>query len=298
MSDPAIERIIAKIVSVYARWGKGTSIQQMRDDWDTLFRQRAAPMDLAIFNAGGTQAAWIAMPGSKDDHILIYLHGGGFRLGSITSHLDLMQRLSTSAQARVLAVDYRLAPEHRFPAPVEDAFAAYRWLLGQGIPASSIALAGDSAGGGLAISTMLAARAADLPLPCAAVVMSAWTDMEASGASYETRATADPMHNRAMIKAMAKGYLGTADPRDPLASPLYGDLSGLPPLLIQCGDRETGLDDSKQLHDKAHAAGVASKLEIYDGMIHVFQMFAAELPQAETALESAGTFLLQAFNRQ
>ena len=125
--------------------------------------------------------------------------------------------------------------------------------------------------------------------------MSAWTDMEATGASYATRAKTDPIHNRTMIRAMAKGYLGTANARDPLASPLYGDLAGLPPLLIQCGDRETGLDDSKQLFEKARAAGIAAELEIYDDMIHVFQMFAADLPQGRTALMSAGVFLRRAF---
>ena len=288
----AIEEVIAEIQGVYAKWGKDTSLAQMNLDWDALFRHRAQPMTLETFDAGGVPAAWIDMPEARADRVLMFLHGGGFRLGSIVSHLDLMQRLSVQAKARVLAVSYRKLPEHCFPAPVEDAVAAYTWLLAQGVAAEGIALAGDSAGGGLAMSAMLAARQAGLALPCAAVVMSPWTDMEASGTSFLTRAAADPMHSRQMILALAKSYLGPhGDARNPLASPMHGDLRGLPPLLIQCGGRETVLDDSSVLAERARAAGVDVDLEIYEPMIHVFQMFAAELAEARTALASAGQFL-------
>jgi epsilon-lactone hydrolase len=290
----AIDDVIAKIQGVYAKWGKDTSLARMNLDWDDLFRHRAQPMTIEMFDAGGVPAAWIDMPEARTDRVLLYLHGGGFRLGSITSHLDLMQRLSSGANARVLFVAYRKLPEHRFPAPLKDTVAAYRWLLSQGFTAERIAFVGDSAGGGLAIGTMLAARQGRLPLPCGAVLMSPWVDMEASGAAYETRAAVDPMHSRKMILALAKSYLGPdGDPRDPLASPIHGDLHGLPPLLIQCGGRETVLDDSTALAARARAAGVDADLEIYEPMIHVFQMFAAELCDARTALASAGRFLDQ-----
>ena len=297
MSGAAIDGVIAEIRAVYGRWGRGTTVGRMRADWDELFRARAAPMEVRTFDAGGVSAAWIDPVGSAPERVIVYFHGGGFRLGSIASHLDLMQRLGSAAAARVLAVDYRLAPEHQFPAPVEDALAAYRWLLEQGVAPAHVAFAGDSAGGGLAVSAMFAARARSLELPCAAVLMSAWTDLAATGRSHETCAKLDPIHSQAMILAVAKGYLGPAgNPRDPLASPLYGDLHGLPPLLLQCGGRETVLDDSIMFAERARAAGVAVELEVHTEMIHVFQMFADELDDARQAISAAGAFLRRRFD--
>ena len=290
--DVPIEQVIAQIRAVYGKWGKGTSVAQMRRDWDDLYSARAASLPIEKIDAGGVPAEWISVPGARPDRSILYLHGGGFRLGSIDSHRDLMQRISGAAQARVLAVDYRLSPEHHFPAPVEDALTAYRWLLGLGLGASNVAFVGDSAGGGLALSTMFAARSHGLALPCAAVLMSVWTDLEASGRSYETRAALDPIHQRPMILAMAKGYLTAAgDPRNPLASPLYGNLRGLPPMLLQCGGRETVLEDTVMFAERAREAGVAVDVEIYEDMIHVFQMFADELEEARQAIASAGAFL-------
>ena len=214
-----------------------------------------------------------------------------FGLGSIESHRDLMQRLARAADARILAIDYRLSPEHPFPAAVEDALAAYRWLIARGVGASRIAIAGDSAGGGLALSCLAAARAAGLALPAAIYLMSPWTDLTASGASYVTRADRDPMHQRSMILRLAKSYLGAqGDAGDPLASPLFGDLRGLPPLLVQCGGREIIFDDSAALVERARAAGVDARLDVDEEMIHVFQLF-GELPEAARALARAGAFL-------
>lgn len=192
----------------------------------------------------------------------------------------------------MLAINYRLAPEYRFPAPIEDAIAAYGWMLDQGLKPENIAFAGDSAGGNLVLAAMLSLRERSRPLPAAGVLMSPWTDLAATGASYTSRADADPIHQRSMILALAKNYLGPdRDPCNPLASPLYADLAGLPPLLIQVGDRETVLDDSIMFADKARAAGVDVELQVWDGMIHVFQMFGAELAEARRAIDSIAGFL-------
>jgi len=292
MHEAPIDAVIAQIRAVYGRWGRTTPMETMRRDWDDLFRARAAPMTVRHVDAGGVPGEWISAFDEPPDRAILYLHGGGFRLGSIESHRDLLQRLSRVAQARVLAIDYRLCPEHRFPAPIEDALAAYRWMLGQGVPPARIAFAGDSAGAGLAVSAILAARTQGLALPGAIVLMSAWTDLEATGRSYETLAARDPIHQRPMILALAKGYLGkTGNARDPLASPILGDLRGMPPLLMQCGGRETLLDDTVVFAEKARAAGVAVEVQIFDDMIHVFQMFAAELSEARRAIVSAGDFI-------
>lgn len=294
--EDATREVIDKLHAVYGRWRRNTPVEEMRRDWDALFRPRATGPDPAFFNAGGVRAAWVDVPGAAADRIVLYLHGGGFRLGSTASHLDLMQRLAAAAGARVLALEYRLAPEHLFPAPLEDALAGYRWLLAKH-PGAGIVFAGDSAGGGLCVSAMLAARDAGIPLPRAALLMSAWTDLEAKGASYDTHAALDPLHQRPMILSIAQGYLGAGgDPRDPRASPLNGDLRGLPSMLVQCGERETVLDDSRNLAATARTAGVSVELEVYDGMIHVFQMFAAELASARSAIASAGRFLRHALD--
>lgn len=287
-----IDVVIDRIRKVYGSWGRATSVDQMRRDWDTLFWSDTVAAVSEKVSAHGVDAAWIAAEGSRRDTVLLYFHGGGFRVGSTRSHRDLIARLSRAARCRALAIDYRLAPEHRFPAPLHDAVAAYQWLLEQGVAPSRIAIAGDSAGGGLALSLLLVLREQAIPLPAAAAVLSAWTDLAATGKSYDSRAAADPIHQRGMIQATARAYLGdSTDPREPLASPLFADLSGLPPLLIQVGDRETVLDDSRNFAAKARAAGVPVELEVWDGMIHVFQQFASELPEARLAIDSIGRFL-------
>lgn len=284
--DLAIERIRA----VYRNWNRDTSVAQMRNDWDVAFGGTAAPVTCERVAASGVDGEWISPADAPDDKAILYFHGGGFRIGSVASHRDLIAQIALACGCRVLAINYRLAPEHRFPAALDDAIAAYGWMLGQGLKPGSIAFAGDSAGGNLALAAMLALRERGLSLPVSAALMSPWTDLAATGASYESRAEIDPIHQRPMILALAKNYLGgQGDPRDPLVSPLYADLAGLPPLLIQVGDRETVLDDSVMLADKARAAAVDVNLEVWDGMIHVFQMF--ELPEAHRAIASIAGFL-------
>lgn len=289
-----IDLVIERIRRVYSSWNRSTSVAQMRSDWDTAFGACTVPVSCARVSAGGVDGEWIAPGGAQQDKAILYFHGGGFRLGSVSSHRDLIARLADASGCRVLAINYRLAPEHRFPAPLEDAIAAYGWMLDHGLTPENIAFMGDSAGGNLVLAAMLRLRERGLPLPAAGVLMSPWTDLAATGASYVSRADADPIHQRPMILALAKNYLGEGgDPCHPLASPLYADLAGLPPLLIQVGDRETVLDDSVMFADKARAAGVDVELQVWDGMIHVFQMFAAELAEGRRAIGSIKQFLTE-----
>lgn len=294
----AVDQAVERVREVYRGWRRDTPVAQMRADWDRLFAAQPEGSLAEPVSAGGVESLWVSASAADPAHVLLYFHGGGYKLGSVRSHRELMARLSQAARCRVLGVGYRLAPEHHFPAPVRDALAAYQWLLAEGVPAANIAFAGDSAGGGLAAAALLAVRDRALPRPAAAVMLSAWTDLTASGASYTTRAASDPIHQRAMILAAARHYLGAqGDAEDPLASPLFGGLGGLPPLLLQVGDRETGLDDSTRFADKARAAGVAVRIEIYDHMIHVFQQFPDLLPEARQAIDSIGRFLSTVWTR-
>jgi epsilon-lactone hydrolase len=287
-----LDLVIERIRGVYRGWNRNTSVAQMRIDWDAAFQADIAPISRQRVSAGGVDGEWIAGSNAPRDKAILYFHGGGFRLGSVTSHRELVARISGACGCRVLAINYRLAPEYRFPAPLEDALAAYGGMLDQGLKPENIAFAGDSAGGNLVLTTMLGLRERGLPLPAAGVLMSPWTDLAATGESYVSRAAADPIHQRPMIAALAKDYLGEGgDPCDPRVSPLYADLADLPPLLIQVGDRETVLADSTMLADKARAAGVDVELQVWDGMIHVFQMFGAELPEAHDAIASIADFL-------
>jgi acetyl esterase/lipase len=292
MALEPVDLVIERVRKVYRSWNRATTVQQMRSDWDALFWSDAVSALCEPVRVGDVDASWIVTPGSHDDAVLMYFHGGGFQVGSTRSHRDLIARLSLATGCKALGVDYRLAPEHRFPAAVHDACGAYEWLLSRGVEPKRIVFAGDSAGGGIAVSAMLVLRDLGKPLPAATVLMSPWTDLTASGESYDTRAQQDPIHQRPMILAMAKSYLGdAADAREPIASPLFADLRGLPPMLIQVGDRETVLDDSRAFAQKAKAADVEVELEVWDNMIHVFQQFPLELSEARQAIESIGRFV-------
>ena len=236
-------------------------------------------------------AEWLRPPSAEAGRVVLYLHGGGYVIGSPRSHRHLAAAIAGAAGASALLLDYRLAPEHPFPAAVEDATAAYRWLLDQAIAPEHIVIAGDSAGGGLTVATVLALREARVPLPAGGVCISPWVDLTCSGASYATKAAADPIVRRAGVEEMARAYLGATPPRTPLASPLFADLRGLPPLLIHVGSDEVLLDDAVQLAERAKAAGVDATLEIYDRMIHVWHWFLPMLDEAQTAVEAIGRFV-------
>jgi acetyl esterase/lipase len=242
-------------------------------------------------DAGGIAGEWITAPGATDDQIIYWLHGGGYCIGSINTHRGLLARISAASGARVPAIDYRLAPEHPFPAAVEDAVAGYHWLLSTGVDPEQVVIGGDSAGGGLTVATLVALKDAGERLPAGAVCISPWTDMTLTGESLTSKAEADPMITTDGIARVRDAYVGTADPRAPLASPIYADLSGLPPLIIQVGENEVLLDDSSRLAERAEAAGVDVTLEVWPDMFHVWHFFAAMLPEGQQAIDRIGEWV-------
>jgi monoterpene epsilon-lactone hydrolase len=241
--------------------------------------------------AGGIPAEWVTTAESVEERVIYYLHGGGYVAGSINTHRELASRLARAAKARVLLIDYRLAPEHPFPTAVEDAVTGYHWLMSRGVKPARVTIAGESAGGGLSVATLVALRDALEPLPAAAVTVSPWADMEALGKSMVSRAAADPLLQRDMLLEMARNYLGNADPRTPLASPIHADLAGLPPLLIQVGTAEVLYDDARRLAERAESAGVEVVLEPWEDMIHMWPAFAAMLPEGQQAIDRIGEFV-------
>ncbi len=293
MSSAQLDKVIADVVATFGAWGPQTTLPEMRKGWDDLFADAKLTVGATTekVDAGGVKGEWISAPGAAPDRAILYFHGGGYVLGSIHSHRDMCERLSRAAQARVLALDYRLAPEHPFPAAVDDARAAYRWLLKQGLQPKRIALAGDSAGGGLTFAALLALKQHGDPMPACAAPLSPWVDLEGIGDSMTSKAGEDPMVHKEMIEQMAKTYVQTGDLRNPLAAPLYGDLRGLPPLLIQVGSRETLLDDAVRIADKAKQAGVEVELDVWNGQIHVWQIFASRLDEGEHAIQKIGAFV-------
>jgi epsilon-lactone hydrolase len=241
--------------------------------------------------AGGVPAHWLAAPGADAGRVLLFLHGGGYELGSLRSDGELAARLGRASGMRVLFPEYRLAPEHPFPAAIDDVVAAWRWLrTDQDLSAGSIAVAGGSAGGGLTVALLVATRDAGEALPGAAVLMSPTVDLTSSGASMTERANQDPISTPAMLRRFAFDYLAGADPKTPLASPLFAPLSGLPPLLVQVGTADLLLSDSERLARAAADAGVDVILEIGEGLPHVYQIMLGT-PEAAEATERIGEYL-------
>ncbi len=247
---------------------------------------RVVPVD-----AGGVPAQWISGPGAAGDKVMFCLHGGGYTTGTARSIYGIISRLAAATGCRALAVDYRLAPEHPFPAAIDDAVAAYRWLLDQGHPGRSISFLGVSSGGGLALTALITLRDAGVGLPACAVLLSPWTDLAGTGESLSTRAEADPVVTQKMNRFHAALYAGETDLRHPLVSPLYADLRGLPPLLIHVGSDEILLDDSIRLAERAKEAGVETTLDVWEGMWHVWHAFAPRLPEGVRAIDQAAGFI-------
>jgi epsilon-lactone hydrolase len=269
------------------------TIEQQRAGFAALSRQFPPPASATFepVNASGVPAEWVSIKGGRPSPVILYFHGGGYCIGSAHTHRDLVGRMCMAADARALSVDYRLAPEHPFPAAVHDGVAAYRWLRGQGVDARSIVIAGDSAGGGLTLATLLALKQAGDELPAGAICMSPVTDLAKQGESMRTKVDVDPMVQPKSSTAYAQKYLASGDPRTPLASPLYADLEGLPPLLILVGTWEVLLDDSTRFAEKARAAGVEVDLEVWEEMIHIWPFFAAVLPEGRQAIDRMAAFM-------
>jgi len=266
---------------------------ELRAMYDGLGATFPTPDDIVFehVDASGVPAEWSYPPGAAADRAILYLHGGGYVIGSIASHRHLVAALARAAGARALALDYRLAPEHPFPAAVEDAVAAYRFLLTSGFSPSKIAVAGDSAGGGLTVASLVAIRDAGLPQPACGFCISPWVDLEGLGASMTSKAASDPMVQHEGLSGMAQAYLAGASPRTPLAAPLHADLKGIAPLLIHVGSAETLLDDSTRLAAAAAAADVDVRLESWPGMIHVWHFFHTMLGEGREAIEVAGGYI-------
>ncbi|HSI56151.1 MAG TPA: alpha/beta hydrolase [Ideonella sp.] len=274
------------------------SLEELRAGVEQLTSSFPAPEGMcfeAVPIAGerlpALQALWGRPRARKARGVLLYLHGGGFMVGSAHGFRGLAGTLAEQAASEVLIVDFRRAPEHPFPAAVEDVAAAYRWLLEQGTPASGIVLAGDSAGAGLVLSALLAARAASLPMPAGALLMSPWVDLSLSGASLGAKQHEDTILAPAQLEHLARAYLGETPATHPLASPLMADLAGLPPLCIQVGSAELLLDDAVRLAGKAGASGVDVRLEIWPGMPHVWHGFAPMLRPGRQAIARGAAFL-------
>jgi acetyl esterase/lipase len=289
MSREQLEGIVGML-----RQGGGVDLAQpaavARKQFQEMLARIPEPEGVAFeaVDAGGVPGFWSGGPG---EGLLLYLHGGGYVIGDAFSYRPLWSALARASGARGLAIDYRLAPEHPFPAAVEDAVKAYRWLLEQGQAPDRIVLAGDSAGGGLAVAALAQARLQGLPMPAGVFAISPWTDLACAGGSIRTKAEEDPSLTLDGLKNCARQYLAGVSADEPLASPIHADLVGLPPLLIHVGSAEILLDDAVRLAGAAGAAGVQVRLEVWPGMPHVWHGFAFMLDEGLEAVQAAGAFL-------
>lgn len=267
------------------------TLAERRKEMESVAFRVAEDISVEPLTVAARPAEWLRASNVEPARAILYLHGGGYVMGSLNTHRALGGEISRATNASVLMFDYRLAPEAAFPAAVDDAVAAYQWLLEQGFNASGLAIAGDSAGGGLTAATLLALRDKKSALPKAAVCISPWSDLTCSNDSYKTRADADPMVTFSGLDEMVQQYVQGQDVKQAYASPNFASFDSLPPLLIQVGHDEVLLDDSIKLHEKAQAAGVESTLEVWDDMIHVWHAFHPMLEQGQQGIDRIGEFL-------
>jgi monoterpene epsilon-lactone hydrolase len=271
----------------------GSTAQEQRELLRGALAAQPLPADLTVTpgTLGGVPTAEITIAGIEPRHVVLYFHGGVYVIGDAFLAADLASQVGRRVRAKVISVDYRLAPEHPYPAAVDDALAAYEALLRSGVDASNIVFAGESAGGGLAVATLINARDHGSLLPAAAFVMSPMTDLTLAGTTMETRREADPLFTRELLQERVNDYTAGQDAALPLMSPIFADLAGLPPLIIQAGTHEVLLDDAVRLAERAVAADVEVILDITPGVPHVFQAYSAVLDEAAAALDRAGLFL-------
>ena len=273
---------------------RNPTVKTIRNALELLGKMARIPNDVnrEPVDAGGVPAEWITTPNVNRDHVMLYLHGGGFIAGSVDTHVDLIHRISRAANIRMLAINYRLAPEHPFPAGLNDSVAAYQWLItNDKIDPKNLIIGGDSAGGCFTLSTLVSLKEKGLPLPAAAVCLSPATDLTGSGESMTTKVDVDPFLSPGFSKVMTESYLVGTEPTNYLASPLYADLKGLPPLFIQVGTSEMLLDDSIRFAERAKQAGVDVTLDIWEDMIHVFAGVGASTPEGREATKRIGNFI-------
>ena len=265
-------------------------VAELRSGFDALMRTIPIPSDVRKTNTtvGGVDAVEVTVDGIDSANVILYFHGGVYVIGSADSSVPLVADLARRTNAKVISVDYRLAPENPYPAAVEDARAAYVGLLSQGLDPSNIAISGESAGGGLTAAVLLASRDADVPMPSSAFVMSPWADLTLSGNTIVDRQDVDPILTGEALSLRVGDYVASANSSDPLISPVFADLRGLPPMLIQVGSHEILLSDAVRFAERAANADVEVTLEVVPGVPHVFQAYAAVLDEGDAALESSG----------
>jgi phosphinothricin tripeptide acetyl hydrolase len=270
----------------------GGDVLAMRKNMEAVVASVPRPEGVRFtpVSANGVPAEWTVADGARDDVAIVYFHGGGYAMGSLDTHRGHCARISSAARACVLSVDYRLGPENPHPAAVEDAVAAVRFARASGFAPRRTAVAGDSAGGGLTLAALVALRDLGDPMPAAGLCISPWTDLALTGDTIETKAAEDPMVRAADLRLMADAYLAGRDAKTPLASPLYADLAGLPPLLVQVGSAEILLDDAVRVAERARKAGVAVDLRVWPDMIHVWHAFAQILPEGQQAVDEMAAF--------
>jgi monoterpene epsilon-lactone hydrolase len=276
-----------------SRSDKNATLQQRRVILEDGARNLPMPPNVEVkqTTVGNIAAEWLRPVGTTDNRAVLYLHGGAYTMGSCTTHRALASRIAIASQTPALLPEFRLAPEYPFPAALEDGVAIYRWLIEQGISPQKMVVAGDSSGGGLAIALTVLLRDKDVPLPAAITCLSPWADLELTGESLTTRAQVDPICSLEESQFHATHYIGEHDARAPLVSPIYADLHGLPPILIQVGDREILLSDAIRLTERAHKDGVDAELEVWDGMWHVWHLFARYVPEGQRAIDKIGAFI-------
>ena len=283
----------AELDRLFAERKPDRPLEQSRREWEAEARLAVLPRECRFTPqvAGGVNCEWMEMPRVARDRVFLFFHGGGYNSGSPRTHRLLAANLSRATHMRLLLPDYRLAPENPFPAGVKDALLVYQWLLNQGFSEKNIVVGGDSAGGGLTLSMLLALKAAGARMPMAAILLAPWTDLTVSSGSYEKHRKFDPIITREGLREAGLLYAGKRDPADPLLSPLLADPAGLPPMLIHVGGDEVMLDDSRKFAEKARAAGVPVTYKMFDGMWHVFHTAGQSLPESRKAIDEIGGFV-------
>ncbi|ANO52262.1 alpha/beta hydrolase [Woeseia oceani] len=284
----------------FRRVNPDRDIAELRQSFEDATKRLRLPRGVSVLHAtiNDIDCDWLVPDGAEDAPVILFLHGGAYVMGSSRTHRHLVATVCKAAKVRALLPNYRLAPEHPFPAGIEDACAVYEQLLAQGIEAEQIIIAGDSAGGGLSVASALTLRATGRSLPAALVLLSPWLDLSASGGSVHSRGEHDPLFRAEDLPVVAREYCTADAVREPLVSPVFADVSGLPPVFIQVGDHELLLNDSTRFADAISAAGGKVTLQVWPEMWHVFQFFVGRMPEADRAVADIVAYVRNVFSLQ